>query len=145
MKNDKEKIEALQISVYCNVICYITSKHKNLSLIKLIVYSYLIKQNKVLEIKAYDGRDKKELVYKSLSLLAGDYASFCSNIPYILKSIDLLITTKKIIDNNGLYSYIGNANLLTNICEESTFISKAIEESYVVNDVQFLKEVIYNV
>lgn len=52
MKNLELKAETIQISVYINIILNILQKHNELSLSKILFFSYLIK-NKTLYQKKY--------------------------------------------------------------------------------------------
>ena len=45
MQNLKYEVEAIQISIYCDIIKQILRKHEELSLSKMLVFSYLIKND----------------------------------------------------------------------------------------------------
>lgn len=145
MISDSAKTEAIQIGIYCDVICNLLNSHKNLSVIKTTVFSYIIKQNNLLNNNCFNAKNTKSLVFKSLSLLAGNYQSLCDNTPYILKAIDLLIKNNLVIYDNNELTYVEKGYKVSNIYYESNFLKKAIEESYTMSDTQFIKEVMYNV
>ena len=145
MKDDKLKTEALQLSIYCNIICNLLITHKNLSLVKTIVFSYIVKHEHIVSNNCFTANNTKELVFKSLSLLAGNYKSFCENVPYIIKSLDLLIKNGIIDFSDEILKFVGECYKIEKIYIESNFLRKAIDDSYTMTDIQFIKEVIYNV
>lgn len=145
MRNIKHEAEAIQVSIYCDVIMQILKKHKELSISKILVFSYLIKKDN-LEIRSvYTANTSQDIVYKSLSLLAGDYVGFCNSIEYIIKAIHLLIQNNLInLEGNIIYEVL-KIEYGKTVYVESSFLEKAIEASKKLTDKQFMKEVTSNV
>lgn len=145
MRNLKFESEAIQISIYCDIIKQIINKHKELSITKILVFSYLIKSDNCLLSNVYNANSSQDLIYKCLSLLAGKYYEFCESIEYIIKAIHLLKSNNVIYVDNGIIKTIspfGNNKL---VYHESGFLEKTIETSKRMSDKQFMKEVMYNV
>lgn len=138
----EQESEILQISHYSEIIIQILCMHKVLSLIKLITFAYIIKNGKY---NLYSSNSSRELTYRSLSLLSGNYNDFVHNIKPILKSIHILISCKRIAMENSIVKLINYKSVLNQIYEETSFIYKAINDSKRMSDRQFLKEVICNV
>lgn len=145
MRNIKEQTESIQLSIYCNIICQILLRHEKLSICKIVTFSYLIKQNRFLGGTIYTARNTQDVIFKGLSLLTGDFDGFCNSVPYILKALHLLIS-KGIIDfENDILNLTTKQLQLDSIYEENNFMKKVIEESKIMTDKQFMKEVIYNI
>ena len=128
MQNLKLEAEILQISIYTNIVLNILKKHKELSLNKI-----------------YAANNTKDVVYKAVSMLSGEYIEYCDNIKFILKAIHLLIENKKIELNGYVLCWINDTETRKSLYQESLFIEKAIEESKRMSDRQFMKEVTANV
>lgn len=145
MSQLKLEAEAIQISIYCDIILNILQKHKNLSVNKILVFSYLIKKNRFISEDVYKGNNTQDIVYKCLSLLSGVYVEYCNNIQFILKAIHLLKSNNLILIN-GSTLYSNNLIVQENIFyKESIFMDKAIESSKKISEIQFMKEVTNNV
>lgn len=145
MRNLELEAETIQISIYCDIIVQVLKRHKELSLNKLLVFAYLIKKQRLIPCKIYNGNNTQDIVCKCISLLAGDYDEYCNSIQYIIKSIHLLITDEIVqLQNNRLCCQpdikIGKVTY-----DENMFMEKAIEASKKITDRQFLKEVTHNV
>lgn len=138
----EQESEVLQISRYTEIIIQILYMHKVLSLIKLIVFAYIIKNK---NYGLYRSNSSIELRYKGISLLSGSYKDFLYNIKPILKSIHILVSSKRITIENSIVQILHYKSVLNQIYEESSFIYKAINDSKRMSDRQFLKEVICNV
>lgn len=145
MQNLELEAETIQISIYTNIVLNILQKHKELSLNKMIFFSYLIKKENFRFGKIYSANNKKDIVYKAISLLSGEYIEYCDNIKFILKAIHLLIEKKKIELNGHILYWISDNKSKKSLYQESLFIEKAIEESKKISDRQFMKEVTANV
>lgn len=145
MRNLKLQAESLQLSIYCEIILNTLSSHRELSLIKTIVFSYLIRRYRLESYQVYDGRHSTDVVFKSLSLLSGNFEEYCNSVEYIIKSLDLLenqgmiIVDEEIIKINDELENIGNKK------DDNTFLNKAIDKSKNMSDKQFVKEVLWNV
>ncbi len=138
----EQEAEILQISHYSEIIIQVLYMHNVLSLIKLITFAYIIKNGKY---DLYNSNNSKELTYRSISLLSGNYNDFVNNIKPILKSINILISNKKIKMDKSMLKLLQYKSVLNQIYEKDSFIYKAIDDSKRMSDRQFLKEVITNV
>ena len=137
--------ETIQISIYTNVIMNILKKHGQLSINKMLLFSYLIKKGRFRLGKIYTANNTQDVVCKAISLISGEYVEYCENIKFILKAIHLLINSKRIELNGYLLVNVKEQNVEKSFFQESAFIEKAIEESKKMSDRQFMKEVISNV
>lgn len=145
MNDIVKQTEAIQLSIYCNIICQILKSHKNLSICKILVFSYLIKQNKFLVKSIYTAQNKQDVVLKGISLLSGDFTWFCNSVPYIIKALHILINKGIVSLDNEILSLNSDELEIEIIYTENKFIKKVIEESKFMTDRQFMKEVTYNV
>lgn len=145
MRNLKYESETIQISIYCDIIKLILKKHKELSITKMLVFSYLIKNDNCLLGNVYNANSSQDLIYKCLSLLAGKYNEFCESIEYIIKAIHLLKSNDVIFVDNGIIKAISQVDNTKLFYHESGFLEKTIEASKRMSDKQFMKEVMYNV
>lgn len=145
MRNLKYESETIQISIYCDIIKQILKKHKELSITKMLVFSYLIKSDNCLLSNVYNANSSQDLIYKCLSLLAGKYNEFCESIEYIIKAIHLLKSNDVIFVDNGIIKAILQVDNTKLFYHESGFLEKTIEASKRMSDKQFMKEVMYNV
>lgn len=134
--------EILQISLYCEIIIQILSLHKQLSLIKLIVFSFIIKNKNQC---VYTSKDTNEITYKCLSILSGQFKSFLNDIPIIIKSVDILHKNNRISVKNSVVIPVHITFATNQIYDTNDFFYKAISESKYIPDKHFLKEVINNV
>lgn len=137
--------EALQISIYCNAIMNILNEHKKLSLAKVVIFSYLVKRNRLKSQQIYDGRHSTDLMYKSLSLLIGNFEEFSNSVGYILKSIHILNEKSLILLEQNFIKLGTEQYEYKEIYNESSFLKKTIEECKNISDKQFLKEVLSSV
>lgn len=138
----EQESEILQISHYSEIIIQILYMHNVLSLIKLITFAYIIKNGRY---DLYNSNNSRELAYRSISLLSGNYCDYLNNIKPILKSINILVSNKRIELKNSIVKLIHYKSVLNQIYEKESFIYKAINDSNRMSDRQFLKEVITNV
>ncbi len=145
MRNLKSESETIQVSIYCDIIEQILIRHKELSVSKMLVFSYLIKRDKFTYRSVYTANNSQDIIYKGLSLLAGDYVGFCDSIEYIIKAIHLLKLKNIIGLENNIIIEISNTGIGKAVYEESMFLGKVIEASKKMTDKQFMKEVTYNV
>jgi len=145
MRNIRKQTESIQLSIYCNIICQTLQNHEKLSISKIVTFSYLIKQNRFLGGTIYTAGNTQDVIFKGISLLAGDFDGFCNSVPYILKALHLLIN-KGIVNLEDDILHLTTEKLkLDSIYEENNFMKKVIEESKTMTDKQFMKEVTYNV
>lgn len=137
--------EVLQISRYCEIIIQILSINKSLSIVKILVFAFILKNNVYLQGNLYSANTSIEIVYKCISTLSGQFNDFLSNIPFILKAIHILKTDGRISIDNSLIKPMRIKNVLNQMYDETSFVYDAIKESKKMSDRQFLKEVISNV
>lgn len=135
----------MQISIYCDVIKGILKRHKELSVNKMLVFAYLLKKERFMPGRIYNGNNTQDIVCKSISLLSGDYDEYCNSIQYIIKAIHLLVNDGTLQLQNSLLMHNSDTKSEVVICHENMFIEKAIEASKKITDRQFLREVTYNV
>ena len=93
----------------------------------------------------YKANSSQDLIYKGLSLLAGNYKGFCESVEYIMKAIHLLISCDAAIIENTILKSVSTADRPKIVYQESPFIENTIEASKRMTDKQFMKEVMYNV
>ena len=129
MRNLKFQTESLQISMYCNIICQILFEHDKLSIIKISTFSYLIKQQRFHGGTIYNSRNEIDIVLKGISLLSGDFESYCNSLPFILKAIHILNSKNiiKFVDDDVLLADKISKDELVYI--KNNFLYKVIEES----------------
>ncbi|WP_442603610.1 hypothetical protein [Paenibacillus sp. KN14-4R] len=148
MSKLKLEAESLQISIYCSIIMDILITHKELSVNKMLFFTYIVKKEKLLPGSIYNGNNTQDIIYKCLSYLTGDFHEYCNSIEFILKAIHIL-KVKGMIDlkNSIIRIDIQNETKLSGkrIYEESSFIRKAIDASKRISDTQFMREVVSNV
>ena len=145
MQNLELEAETIQVSIYTNIVLNILKSHKELSVNKTLLFSYLIKKEKFRLGKIYNANNTQDVVCKAISLLSGEYVEYCENIKFILKAIHLLVISKRIELNGCLLSWINGQKVAKSLYQESPFIEKAIEESKKMSDRQIMKEVTSNV
>ena len=139
-QNTALQAEALQLAAYCNIIRDILEKYRSMSVIKLFVFSYIIKKQEILQVKCFSNKDTNDLVLKALSQIAGRYNELLSQLPLVLRAIDLLVQNKVCeIHSSEVMCLLPQGSSLR---ATNGFIYSAIEESYLSSDRQFLKEVI---
>ncbi|MFY0517855.1 hypothetical protein ACOMCU_08475 [Lysinibacillus sp. UGB7] len=142
-KNTYYEMEVILLSNYCEIVVDILKKHKNLSIIKIAVFSFITKKNKFFKTNIYNLSNKKEIVLKCLSLLNGVFDDFCNDLKYIIAAIDLLVKNHRIeIIGQELFY---NKNIEISLLDSENFIDLAIRESSLYSDEQFLKEVVSSV
>ncbi|MDD9786681.1 hypothetical protein PVE99_30445 [Priestia megaterium] len=141
MKNLKLEAETIQVSIYCEIILQILYKHKELSINKILVFAYLIKKDRFISRKIYNGNNTQDIIYKCISMLSGDYIEYCNSIEFILKAIHLLNENNLLSIENDVLHGSTAVTFDKYIYEESMFFEKAIEASKRMNDMQFMKEV----
>ena len=137
MNKNELKTEVLLVSKYCFVL------HKQLSVSKILLFAYLLKNENNYYSALFNGNNTTDVVVKAISQISGNYTDYCQNIPYIIEAIHLLIQNGDIFLNN-LTLYCSEKNIGK---EKYTnkFLQNAINESYSFSDRQFLKEVLSNV
>lgn len=145
MQNLELEAETIQISIYTNIVLNILKRHKELSINKMVFFSYIIKKDNFRLCKIYTANNTKDVIYKAISLLSGEYIEYCNNVKFILKAIHLLIENNKIELRGYVLCSISGMEVEKSLYQEASFIEKAIEESKKISDRQFMKEVTANV
>lgn len=146
MQQLKVEAESIQISIYCDVILDILCKHKKNKCEQDACFCILNqKKDRFIPNNIYNGNTTQDVIYKCISLLAGDYVEFCNNIEFIIKAIHLLKTNGLIFFENELLHMSHEVSKSKTIFEQSKFMQNAIESSKRMTDRQFLKEVTSNV
>lgn len=145
MQNLELESEVIQISMYMDIILNILKKHNELSIIKIMLFSYIIKKEMFRFGKIYTAGNTQNIVYKAISLLSGEYEEYCKNIKFIIKAIHVLKLNKQVKLDGCILCLADSINLDSKIYLESPFIEKAIEVSKRMTDRQFMREVMANV
>lgn len=135
-----KEIEAVQISIYCEIIKNLLVCHRSMSIVKVVAFSFAIKKVAYLQSECYTARNRSDLVLKYLSQISGCYDELCEQLPYILESVDLLI--KSSVCELHETELLCNCSTDNNVEDYGSFTVAAIEESKDYTDRQFWKEVI---
>lgn len=137
--------EAYQLSVYCDTIYMILRNHSDLSIAKVLFFTYAINKERFLDKDAYNAKTTQNIISKEISIINGDFVGYANAAPYILKAIHILAKAKKIkIEENVVhlldadFSYVGCNS-------ESKFVYSAIKEIKSWTDKRFMREVLHNV
>lgn len=143
MSNYKLKSEILQVNLLINIILALLYQYKELSLIKIIYFTYLMKKE-CNNLILYSNRSRSNLFDKGISCIANDI-EFMNTLKYILESIDILVKSNKIkIYKNMVINNNINYNIKNNYVK-STFLDNVIKESIKISDRQLMKEIMENV
>lgn len=141
-KNDL-KTEVLLVSKYCSIIKQILSVHKQLSINKILLFAYLLKNSNNYYTPIYNAKTSNDIVIKAISQISGGYAEYCKNIKFIIEAIHLLIKNEDVILHD--YVLLCKEDCVPDELHYNNFIKNAINESKNFSDRQFLKEVMNNV
>ncbi len=134
------QIEVVQASIYCDIIKKIIAKHRSMSLIKIIAFSYIIKKREYLKGSLYRGNNKLDVLLKFLSQGNGLFDDLCVQMPYIMQSIDILVKDGACEVHEGELIYdISRSSSMESF---DAFTESALQESKMYSDRQFLREVI---
>lgn len=90
----EKQYKILQLAIYCDIIPLVLKEHNNLSISKLIIFSYLIKKDNYYFKSIYDSKTKKNITERLISLLSGDMERLFDSIQFILRALDLLSKNK---------------------------------------------------
>ncbi|MPM25207.1 hypothetical protein SDC9_71697 [bioreactor metagenome] len=145
MKNDIDQlldsqIEVVQVSIYCDIVKNIIVANRSMSIIKIAVFSFIIKKRTHQNGSIYKGNTKVDLVLKFLSQASGLFEEFCLQMPYIIQAIDLLVKNGvcEVHESEVICSDLSSQN----VARFDAFTETAIQESKSYSDRQFLREVI---
>ena len=140
-KNELE-LDVIVTSKYCEIVMDLLRFHKNLSISKVLVFSYIKKKIAFNNSFIYTASNKKNILLKCLSILSGNFDDYCQNIRYILSAIHLLLENEVIRIHINEIIFIEDGKLYE---VANTFLNNSIIESKQISDKQFMKEVIKNV
>ena len=145
MSNETDKlldlqIEVIQISIYCDIVKNLLMKHRSISIIKIIPFSFIIKKRQHLKGSVYKGNNKVDLVLKFLSQAYGLFDELCEQMPYIFQAIDLLVKDGFCEAHEG--ELVCNLTNQQKAIDYDAFTEAAIQESKSYSDRQFLREVV---
>lgn len=145
MKNDLTKsldlqIEVVQTSIYYDIVKSLIIESCSISIIKVAIFSFIIKKSRRQKISIYNGSHSNDLVLKFLSQANGSFDDLCFQIPYIIQTIDLLV-------KNGLCEVHQGEIICLDLNAQieikfDSFTESALAECKTYSDRQFLREVI---
>lgn len=137
--------EIYQLSVYCDTVYMILKRHLDISVVKLIFFTYAINKERFFDRDVYNGNNTQNILSKEISIVNGDFLGYANATPYILKAIHILAQAKKIkIENNIAHLLDLDYNCVE--CNlESKFVYNVIEECKLWTDKRFMREVLHNV
>ena len=139
------KFEAYQISVYCDTVYMLLKEHQDLSIVKLIFFSYAINKERFFDRNVYNAKNTKDILSKEISTINGDFIGYANAMPYIIKAIHILAKTKK-IEIKGEVAHLLDTNFpYAKRNAESKFFHNVVEESKKWSDKRFMREVLHNV
>ena len=145
MNSLAKEAEAIQLSIYCDIVCQILFLHRSISVNKLLPIAYILKRYDLYK-KTYTTRDTNDLAYKLISFLNGRFSDYCKDIDIITKSLHLLILNGNIAFEDGiLFFHERKDSAKSLLYDENTFFYNAIEECRKMPEIQFLKEILQNV
>ena len=105
MNNLENESEAIRLSIYCDIICQVLYWHRNISMNKILLITYILKEYNIYK-KSYTATDTNDLSYKLISLLNGKFNDYCNNIGIITKAVHLLILNKNIMLEEDILFFI---------------------------------------
>lgn len=141
----KKEVEITQISIYCDIVLMLIKEHQSISLMKLIVFSYLVKRESFLPNTVFKSTNKKDIVNKYLSMLSGDMDKLLISYEYILKAIHILVKNEIIIFDGFTISKTEKLDVSKFVYSEKDFTKKVIERTKYMSDKQFMREVLAHV
>jgi len=145
MNSLAKEAEAIQLSIYCDIVCQILFLHRSISVNKLLPIAYILKRYDLYK-KTYTTRDTNDLAYKLISFLNGRFSDYCKDIDIITKSLHLLILNGNIAFEDGILFFQERKDSAKSLLyDENTFFYNAIEECRKMPEIQFLKEILQNV
>lgn len=139
------KFEAYQVSVYCDTVYMLLKEHQDLSIVKLIFFSYAINKERFFDRDVYNAKNTKDILSKEISTINGDFIGYANAMPYIIKAIHILAKARK-IEIEGEVAHLLDSNFpcaKRNV--ESKFFYNVVEESKKWSDKRFMREVLHNV
>lgn len=139
------KFEAYQISVYCDTVYMILKQHTDLSIVKLIFFTYAINKERFFDRDVYNAKNTQNILSKEISTINGDFEGYANATPYILKAIHILAQANKIKVENNIAHLLDSDYRCVKCNSESKFVYNVIEASKSWTDKRFMREVLHNV
>lgn len=139
------KFEVYQISVYCDTVYMIVKQHKDISVAKLVFFTYAINKERFFDKDVYDAKNTQNVLSKEISTINGDFVGYANATPYILKAIHILAQAEKIRIEGNIVHLLDPEFSYAKCNSESKFVYSVIEESKSWTDKRFMREVLHNV
>ena len=139
------KFEAYQIGVYCDTVYMLVKQHKDISVAKLIFFTYSINKERFFDKDVYNAKNTQNILNKEISTINGDFVGYANATPYILKAIHILAKADKIRIEDNIVHIFDTKFSYEKCNSESTFVYNVIEESKTWTDKRFMREVLHNV
>ena len=139
------KFEVYQISVYCDTVYMIVKRHKDISVAKLVFFTYAINKERFFDKDVYDAKNTQNVLSKEISTINGDFVGYANATPYILKAIHILAQAEKIRIEDNIVHLLDPEFSYAECNSESKFVYNVIEESKSWTDKRFMREVLHNV
>ena len=139
------EFEAYQISVYCDTVYMLVKQHKDISVAKLIFFTYAINKERFFDKDVYNAKNTQNILNKGISIINGDFVGYANATPYILKAIHILAQADKIRIADNIVHILDTKFSYAKCNSESTFVYNVIEESKTWTDKRFMREVLHNV
>lgn len=141
MSKNQLLAEAILISSYCDIVIKLMQISKEMSICKVIIFTYVMKKKRFAHQEIYKGNTENDVLFKFISEISGAYEDLCSNLEYIFKAIDLLVSNNNLIIEDDVLKYKGTSEQPLYVV--SKFTQKAILESRYVTERQVMKEVMH--
>lgn len=139
------KFEAYQIGVYCDTVYMILKQHTDISVAKLIFFTYAVNKDRFFDRDVYNAKNTQNILSKEISTINGDFIGYANATPYILKAIHILAQAKKIKIEDNIAHLVDSDYGYIKCNSESKFVYNVIEESKSWTDKRFMREVLHNV
>lgn len=139
------EFEVYQISVYCNIVYMIVKQHKDMSVAKLIFFTYAINKERFFDKEIYNAKNTQNIISKEISAINGDFEGYANAMPYVLKAIHILVQVQKIRIEGSIVHWIDSEFSYVEDNIESKFVYNVIEKSKAWSDKRFMREVLHNV
>ena len=139
------KFDAYQLSVHCNTAYMIVKQHKDISVAKLVFFTYAINIERFFYKDVYSAKNTQNVLSKEISTISGDFVGYANATPYILKAIHILTQAEKIRIEGNIVHLLDSEFDYVKCKSESKFVYNVIEESKSWTDKRFMREVLHNV
>lgn len=139
------KFEVYQMSVYCDTVYMIVKQHKDISVAKLVFFTYAINKERFFDKEVYNAKNTQNVLSKEISTINGDFVGYANATPYILKAIHILAQAEKIKIEGNIVHLLDPKFKYAKCNFESRFVYNVIEESKSWTDKRFMREVLHNV